>query len=77
MDFNPHDLLEGASLVLIRATLAVFMLLWCAGLTAQTQTTGSIQGNVTDSSGAPILGAVVVVESAAGDRFTTVTDAEG
>ena len=77
MDFNPHDLLEGASLVLNRTTLAVFMLLWCVGLVAMAQTTGSIQGSVTDSSSAPIWGAVVVVEGADGHRFTTVTDVEG
>jgi len=53
------------------------MQLWCVGLVAMAQTTGSIQGSVTDSSGAPIWGAVVVVEGADGHRFTTVTDIEG
>ena len=42
-----------------------------------TQATGSIQGSVTDSSGAPIFAAVVTVEDAAGNRHTTVTDADG
>jgi Carboxypeptidase regulatory-like domain len=40
------------------------------------QETSSIQGKVTDSSGAPILGAVVTVEGG-GDSRTTVTDIEG
>ena len=53
------------------------MLLWCAGLVAMAQTTGSIEGNVTDSSSAPIRAALVVVEGADGHRFTTVTDVEG
>ena len=40
------------------------------------QEAGSIQGKVTDSSGAPIFGALVTVEGGAGSR-TTVTDIEG
>jgi hypothetical protein len=40
------------------------------------QENGSIQGKVTDSSGAPILGAVVTAEGG-GDSRTTVTDMEG
>jgi hypothetical protein len=43
---------------------------------AAAQEAGSIQGKVTDSSGAPILGAVVTVEGGGGSR-TTVTDMEG
>jgi hypothetical protein len=56
---------------------AASMPLWCVGVVAMAQTTGSIQGSVTDSSSAPIWGAVVVVEAADGHRFTTVTDVEG
>src|SRR6266404_4424295 len=43
---------------------------------APAQEASSIQGRVTDSSGAPIFGAVVTVEGGAGSR-TTVTDSEG
>lgn len=56
-----------------RATLA----LWCAGSLAMAQDAALIQGNVTDSSGTPIYGALVAVEDATGARHTTVTDAEG
>ena len=41
------------------------------------QTTGSIQGKVTDSSSASILGAVVTVQCSDGNSRTTVTDGEG
>jgi hypothetical protein len=41
------------------------------------QTNGSIQGKVTDVSGAAILGAVVTVEGADGSSQTTVTDNDG
>ena len=43
---------------------------------APAQGTGSIQGKVTDPSGAPIFGAVVTVEGGGGSG-TTVTDMEG
>jgi hypothetical protein len=43
---------------------------------AWAQEAGSIQGKVTDSSGAPIFGAVVAVEGG-GDSRMTVTDMEG
>ena len=43
---------------------------------APAQATGSIQGQVTDPSGAPIFGAVVTVEGSGGSN-TTVTDIEG
>ena len=45
---------------------------WAAG-----QATGSIKGNVTDASGAVVVGAVVTVESADGSRRMTVTDGDG
>src|SRR5260370_15775758 len=56
---------------------ATLVLLWLFGQWAMAQATGSIQGSVTDSSGAPILGAVVTVEGADGSPHTTVTDGEG
>jgi hypothetical protein len=56
---------------------AIFVFLWLAGQSAMAQPTGWIRGSVTDSSGAPILGAVVTVEGADGNPRTTVTDVEG
>lgn len=53
------------------------LVLSCAGRCAFAQDTGSIQGKVTDSSGAPILGAVVKVAGAAGSSSVTATDADG
>lgn len=47
-----------------------------AGQSALAQETGSIQGKVTDTSGAPVLGAVVTVTDAATSR-TTATDGQG
>jgi hypothetical protein len=44
---------------------------------APAQVTPSIRGEVTDSSGAPILGAVVTVEGAGGNSLRTVTDIQG
>ena len=44
---------------------------------ALAQETGSILGKVTDSSDAPILGAVVTVASPNGNSYTTVSDIEG
>ena len=62
---------------LSRKTLpAGLVLLWIAGQ-AMAQSGGSIQGSVTDSSGAPILGAVVAVAGPDGSRRTTVTDGFG
>jgi Carboxypeptidase regulatory-like domain len=58
----------------LRATLAF---LWFAGQLAMAQATGSIQGNVTDPSGAPVFAAVVTVEDTGGNRRTTVTDLQG
>ena len=48
-----------------------------AGQCALAQDKASIQGKVTDSSGAPILGAVVTVTGAGGDSRMTVTDVQG
>ena len=57
--------------------LSIFMLLSFAAHLAMAQDTGSIQGTVADSSGAPIFGAVVAVEGADGSRKMTATDVEG
>jgi Carboxypeptidase regulatory-like domain len=60
-----------------RALHAGFICTCFAVQWALAQTTGSIQGKVTDSSGAAILGAVVTVEGANGARSTAVTDQGG
>jgi hypothetical protein len=57
--------------------LAIFVLLSFAWQRAVAQDTGSIQGTVTDSSGAPIFGAVVAVDGADGNRKMTATDVQG
>lgn len=57
-------------------TLAVLALV-VVGPCGIAQGTGSIQGKVTDSSGAPIFGAVVTVEGAGENPLKTVTNAEG
>ena len=49
----------------------------CAGSLAMAQEGGFLQGKATDSSGAPIYGALVLVEGANGSRYTTVTDDKG
>jgi hypothetical protein len=56
---------------------ATSLFLWLAGQLAIAQSSGSIQGNVTDSSGAPIFAAVITVEDAAGNQYTTITEADG
>jgi hypothetical protein len=60
-----------------KALSAVSVCLWFAGHLALAQGTYSIEGSVKDSSGAPVYGAVVMVEGANGERHTTVTDASG
>jgi hypothetical protein len=56
---------------------ASFVLVMLAGQGVMAQPAGSIRGSVLDSSGAPILGAVVTAEGANGNRSVTATDAEG
>jgi len=63
--------------LLMKALPATLVLLWVFGQWAMAQATGSIQGSVTDSSGAPILGAVVTVEGPDRSPHTTVTDGVG
>jgi hypothetical protein len=65
------------SLLMKKTLLAVLVFLCLVGQWAMAQATGSIHGSVTDSSSAPILGAVVTVEGADGSLHTTVTDGEG
>src|SRR6266481_2377238 len=61
----------------VRAVLWLTILVLLFGAqSAPAQEAASIQGKVTDSSGAPIFGAVVTVEGGGGSR-TTVTDIEG
>ncbi len=64
----------------ISSVLQVTFVFAClAGQWAMAQATGTIQGKVTDVSGAAILGAVVTVQAAdgSGNQHTTVTDGEG
>jgi hypothetical protein len=64
---------------LVRHTAVAFfaLALLFTGRCALAQATGSIQGKVTDSSGTPILGAVVAVQSADGNSQVTATDSDG
>ena len=57
--------------------LPILTLLLLVAPGAISQETGSIQGTATDSSGAPIFGAVVAIEGADGNRRMTATDVEG
>jgi carboxypeptidase family protein len=41
------------------------------------QETGAIQGKTIDTTGAPILGAVVIVQAEGGNSHTTITDSQG
>jgi hypothetical protein len=62
---------------LVRALHLIALAILLVGRSAVAQDTGSIQGRVTDSSGAPILGAVVAIHGADGNVHLTVTDVEG
>jgi hypothetical protein len=63
---------------LVRALLAcVCVLCWHCAL-AQTQTTGCIAGEVTDTHGAVIVGGAITAENTAtGERRSTATDQSG
>ena len=65
------------SLLMKRTLLVVLMFLCFFAHWAMAQDTGSIQGNVTDSSDTPVFGAVVTVEGADGNPRTTVSDSAG
>jgi hypothetical protein len=77
-DIAGHIRLSNVRSLLMKKTLpAVLVFLWFFGQLAMAQATGSIQGNVTDSSDTPIFGAVVTVEGEDGNPRTTVSDSEG
>ena len=57
--------------------LPILALLLFAGQAAIAQDAGSIQGTATDSSGAPVYGAVVAAQGADGGRRMTATDVAG
>ena len=65
------------SLLMKKTLPAVLLFLSFFGQWAMAQATGSIQGNVTDSSETPIFGVVVTVQGADGNPRTTVSDREG
>ncbi len=60
-----------------RALGVAALALLCCPYGAPAQATASIQGKVTDSSGASILGAVVTVQGPDGQSRTTATDSNG
>src|SRR3954451_2004713 len=63
---------------LMRSALpAVLAFLWCAGSPAIAEEAAFIQGKATDSSGAPIYGALVFVKRADGAGYNTITDDKG
>ncbi len=68
-----------AKVQLVRHTTLNFvaLALLFAGRYALAQATGSIQGKVTDSTGTPILGAVIAVQDPDGKSYLTVTDIDG
>jgi len=68
---------SGEAALVVRSVLWFTILaLLCGAQSSPAQEAGSIRGKVTDSSGAPIFGAVVTVEGGGGSS-TTVTDMEG
>src|SRR4051794_26701139 len=71
-DFSSRVVLRTVTAVLWLSTLGLVF----AVQNAAAQDAGSIQGKVTDQSGAPIFGAVIVVERG-GDSRVTVTDMDG
>jgi hypothetical protein len=60
-----------------RALPAVLVFVCLMGQWAMAQGPSSIQGSVSDSSGAPVYGAVVTIQGPDGDRHSTVTDVSG
>ncbi len=58
-------------------SFVVMTVVFCMGLTAQVTTSG-ISGHVTDASGAPVVGAaIVVVHTPSGTEYATVSDVKG
>ena len=73
-----HALARKSGADWLRNGLQITLALICLAVqSAMAQSTGSIQGKVTDVSGAPVLGAVITAEAPDGTRHTTITDAEG
>jgi len=68
---------DAARFLVNKAQAALLVFLFLSAQWVMAQATGSIQGTVTDSSGARIFGAVVAVEGPNGSRSITVTDGEG
>jgi hypothetical protein len=67
-----------AAKFLVKKTLAaILVFLPLSAQWVMAQGTGSIQGTVTDSSGARIFGAVVAIKGPDGSRSMTATDGEG
>jgi hypothetical protein len=62
-----------------RAVIAALLMTWAVGTTASAQTTGTVYGTVTDTQGAVIPGAtVVLINEAQGTKSTpAVTNNEG
>src|SRR3982751_2428226 len=54
-----------------------FAFVWCAASPAIAEDAAFIQGRATDSSGAPIYGALVFVKRADGAGYNTITDDKG
>ena len=65
------------NLLITRAVRVTLVFMCFVVQLAIAQTTGSIQGKVTDSSGAAVLGAVVTVQGADGSSRTTATGSDG
>ena len=61
----------------MQSTLITVLAFLFAGRCALPQTTDSIQGKVSDATGASIFGAVVTVQATDGNSHLTVTDAAG
>ena len=59
------------------ALLAGIMFLFLAGVVTSAQTTGSINGTVTDANGALVAGAKVGVRGTSGQDFTATTNENG
>jgi hypothetical protein len=74
---HTHEALVPAWLHRHAALYISVLALFFVGRCALGQETGSIHGQVTDSSGASILGAVITVEDTKGDSHLTVTDGDG
>ena len=54
-----------------------FLFVFTLQIAVQAQVAGSISGTVTDSSGALVPGATVVIKSETGQEFTTTTNQDG